>query len=60
LQEIVASALENLEQIIHRRNFLELLSQKPLKEINRDVIVLLSREFDQAVDLIGHVNLLIE
>ena len=60
LQEIIARALDDLEQMIHRRYFLELLSQEPLQKINRDVVVRLSREFDQTVDLIGHVNLLIE
>src|SRR5438093_5240740 len=60
LQQIVASALENLEQIIHRRNFLELLGQEPLQEIDRDVVVLLPREFDEPVDLLGDMNFLIE
>ena len=30
LQEIIARALNNLEQVIHRRNFLELLREEPL------------------------------
>jgi hypothetical protein len=60
LQKIVASALDDLQQIIHRRNFLELLGQEPLQKINRDVIVLLSRELNQPIDLVGDMNLLIK
>ncbi len=60
LQQIISSPLENLEQIIHRRNFLELLGQEPLEEIDRDVVVLLSGEFDEPVDLLGDMNFLVE
>src|SRR6266446_5814431 len=60
LQQIVACALEDLEQIIHRRNFLELLGQEPLEEIDRDVIVLFLGKIDQGIDLLGHVNFLVE
>ena len=52
LQEIIARALNDLEQTIHRRYFLELLSQEPLQEINCNVVVRVSREFDQTIDLI--------
>ncbi len=47
LQEIIARALDDPEQIIHRRDFLELFRQEPLEKIDRDIVVLLSREFDQ-------------
>src|SRR5262249_15076034 len=60
LQEIVACALNDLEQIIHRRNLLELFGQEPLQKIDRDVIILFSRKLDEPVDLIGDVNLLVE
>src|SRR6266853_1142135 len=60
LQQIIPCPPENLKQIIHRRNFLELLGQEPLEEIDRDVVVLLSGEFDEPVDLLGHMNFLIE
>jgi hypothetical protein len=60
LQEIIARALNDFEQMIHRRYFLKLLSQEPLQKINRDVVVRLSRESDQTVDLIGHMDLLIK
>src|SRR5713101_2555395 len=43
LQEIVARALDDFEQTIHRRNFFELLGQKPLEKVDGDVVVLLSR-----------------
>ena len=61
LQEIIARALNDFEvnapsKILPRVS----LSQEPLQKINRDVVVRLSREGDQTVDLIGHVNLLIK
>jgi len=59
LQEIVSCALDNLQQIIHRRDFLELLSQEPLEKIDRDVVVLLSSEFHEPIDLLGDMNFLI-
>ena len=57
LQQVRPSTFDDLEQIIHRRNFFQLFGQEPLQEIDRDIIVLLSRELHQAVDLLGHVNL---
>ena len=60
LEQICSGALDDLEQVVHRRNFLELLSQEPLEKIDRDVIVLVSAERDQPVDLLGDMNFLVE
>ncbi len=60
LQQIRPRALDDLQQIIHRRNFFELLGQEPLEKIDRDVIVLLSRQPDQPVDLLRDMNFLVE
>src|SRR5215470_9119813 len=60
LQEIVARALDNLQQIIHRRYFLELFSQEPLQKIDGNVVILLSRKLYQTIVLIRDVDLLVE
>src|SRR6266567_3794243 len=60
LKQIRSRALDNFEQIVHRRNFLELFGQKPLEKIDRDVIVLFSRQSDQPVDLLRDMNFLVE
>ena len=39
LEKIVRAALDNFQEIIHRRHFLELLGQEPLEKIDRDVVV---------------------
>ena len=60
LQKIRPRALDDFQQIIHRRDLFELFGQEPLEKINRDVIVLLLREIDQRIDLLGDVHFLIE
>src|SRR5713101_1433204 len=60
LQQIGAGPLDDLEQTIHRRNFFELLGQKPLEKIDRDVVVLLSSQRNQSVDLLSDMNFLIQ
>jgi hypothetical protein len=60
LKKIVASALYDLEQIVHRGNFLELLGQEPLEEIDRDIILFLARQLHERVDLMRHLHFLIE
>ena len=54
------AALHDLEQRVHRGNFLELLGQEPLQEIIGDEVVLRARQFDQRVDLVGHFDFLVE
>ena len=60
LQEICSSALDDLKQVIHRRDFLQLLGQEPLEKIDCDVVVLFSRKLDQSVDLVGDVDFLVQ
>ena len=59
-QKIGRAALHDLEQRVHRGNFLELLGQEPLQEIVRDVVVLGAGQFDQRVDLLRHFDFLVE
>src|SRR5438128_11448518 len=60
LKKIISRALQDFQEIIHRRNFLELFGQEPLQEIDRNVIILLPSQSDQPVDLLSDVNFLIE
>src|ERR1017187_2695137 len=60
LEQVVTRALDDFEEIVHRRNFLELLSQKPLQKVDRDVILFVAGQLDQRIDLMGHFDLLIE
>src|SRR5207249_7954593 len=60
LKQIRPGPLDDLKQIIHRRNFLELLGQEPLEEIDRDVVVLLSGKLHQPVDLLGDMDFLVQ
>ena len=51
-----ASLAKKERQVRH----LELFGQEPLKEIDRNVVVFFTGQCHQAVDLVGHVNLLVE
>jgi hypothetical protein len=59
-QRVVARALDDAQEVGHRRDLLDLLLDEPLHELLRRVVALLARDAGQRVDLLGHALLLLE
>jgi hypothetical protein len=59
-QATLAGALNDLEKLVHRADFLELLGDEPLKERGGNVVILFERGIHQAIDKTRDFNLLIE
>src|SRR5207302_8013759 len=56
----VLDALGHVEQLGHRRDLLDLLSEAPLTELLAQVVALVSRDPEELSDLLAHRLLLLE
>src|SRR6476646_9376150 len=59
-QRVLARALDDAQEVGHRRDLLDLLLDEPLHELLRRVVALLARDAGQRVDLLGDALLLLE
>src|SRR5215207_7373202 len=59
-QRVVARALDDAQQVGHRRDLLDLLLDEPLHELLARVVARLARGRGETVDLVGHALLLLE
>ena len=60
LKQIVRTPLNDFQETIHRRHFLQLFGQEPLEKIDRDVVILRPRQFNERVDLMRDLHFLVE
>ena len=60
MEEVVPPALDDRQELGHRRDLLALLLQEPVQELLPDELALLARELDELDDLVGDALLLLE
>ena len=60
VEQVIAGAAHDLEQVVHRRDLLELLVDEPLQEAAREVVALLDGEVHEVVEGPGDAQLGVE
>src|SRR6266540_4529870 len=59
-EQVVPGALDDVEEVLHQRDLLNLLLDEPLHELLRSEVARIPRELEESIDLLAHTLLLLQ